>query len=86
MNRREQERELDLLHDVDAAYDGDDSEEFDGCIECWEEFRYDDTGGYNPPCKCGLHCGRCHELFEAREQGWDEDYPDDRDVNEDLDP
>lgn len=85
MNHREQEREPNLVHDVEAIPDYDDESEFDGCVECWEEFRYDDTGGYNPPCKCGLHCERCHELYEAREQGWDEEDYDDRPW-EDFDP
>ncbi len=31
------------------------------CIDCGEDFRYDDCGGYNPPCACGLHCRSCHE-------------------------
>jgi hypothetical protein len=29
------------------------------CAECWEDFREDDTGGYNPPCRCGLMCRDC---------------------------
>jgi hypothetical protein len=53
--------------------------ETDCCIECWEEFRYDDCGGYNPPCSCGLHCRRCHEIELEREaeRDDDEDYPPD---------
>ena len=29
------------------------------CGECLEEFRLDDAGGYNPPCKCGYACRGC---------------------------
>lgn len=29
------------------------------CLNCLEEFRLDDTGGYNPPCKCGARCRSC---------------------------
>jgi hypothetical protein len=47
--------------------------ETDCCIECWEEFRYDDCGGYNPPCSCGFHCGRCHEIELEREADRDDD-------------
>jgi hypothetical protein len=52
---------------VDDEIRDDDGDEFDGCVECWEEFRYDDTGGYNPPCRCGLHCERCHEIVSSRD-------------------
>lgn len=57
--------------------DGDDA---DCCSECWEPFRYDDTGGYNPPCSCGLHCGRCHDILAEREA---EDHRDEDDRDED---
>lgn len=29
------------------------------CIDCQDDFRYDDTGGYNPPCACRLKCAGC---------------------------
>jgi hypothetical protein len=29
------------------------------CGRCLEEFRYDDCGGYNPPCECGAQCRSC---------------------------
>lgn len=61
---------VDDEQDVDPD---DDGQPFDGCIECWEEFRYDDTGGYNPPCRCGLHCQRCHELVAERERELDDE-------------
>lgn len=48
----------------------------DCCGECFDEFHYDDVGGYNPPCLCG--CGRCRSCCEADRMSWeDEDYPDD---------
>ena len=31
------------------------------CFDCLEEFRYDDTGGYNPPCQCKFKCRSCCE-------------------------
>lgn len=61
---------------------------FDGCIECWEEFRYDDCGGYNPPCKCGFHCRRCHDLEQEREAEYaaSDEWRDDPDWPEDNPP
>lgn len=43
------------------------------CIECFDDFRYDDCGGYNPPCECGLHCRSCHEAEEREMAAWGED-------------
>ena len=44
----------------------DDEPEF--CGECLEEFRYDDCGGYNPPCPCGCgNCRSCHRDNDAQE-------------------
>ena len=34
------------------------------CIDCGDDFRYDDCGGYNPPCVCGAHCRSCHDATE----------------------
>lgn len=31
------------------------------CDHCGEDFRYDDTGGYNPPCACRMNCRSCCE-------------------------
>lgn len=31
------------------------------CDHCGDDFRYDDTGGYNPPCQCKLNCRSCCE-------------------------
>jgi hypothetical protein len=31
------------------------------CDHCGDDFRYDDTGGYNPPCQCRLNCRSCCE-------------------------
>lgn len=31
------------------------------CARCLEDFRYDDTGGYNPPARCQEHCRNCCE-------------------------
>jgi hypothetical protein len=43
------------------------------CIDCGEDFRYDDCGGYNPPCICGAHCRSCHEAEEREaEEGFDD--------------
>lgn len=57
--------------------DADDDLEF--CIECLEPLRYDDCGGYNPPCSCGLHCRSCHELAQHDDDHDDFDYRDDDD-------
>ncbi len=46
------------------------------CLTCLEDFRYDDIGGYNPPCSCGLHCRSCHEAIEGAgdvDDGYDAD-------------
>lgn len=48
------------------------------CIECGDTFRYDDCGGYNPPCECGYHCRSCHAAEEARRDP-DDDYERDED-------
>lgn len=49
------------------------------CLECGEEFHFDDTGGYNPPCYCktcgGAVCRSCHPWND----GPDDDEPDARD-------
>ncbi len=57
---------------------------FDGCIECWEEFRYDDTGGYNPPCFCGFHCRDCHDRIKSEEDDYER--PEDSYPPEDASP
>jgi len=60
--------------------DDDDGEYDDFCIDCGDEFHYDDVGGYNPPCSCGMHCRRCHELAEHGDDDYErdeDDYPDD---------
>lgn len=47
-------------------------EELDVCGECLELFRYDDVGGYNPPCACGHGlCRSCcqAERFQEEEYG-----------------
>jgi hypothetical protein len=62
----------------DAFEEDDDCE---CCIECGDEFHYDDTGGYNPPCVCGLHCRSCHEAEAMRDRD-DDDAPFD-DTDED---
>ncbi len=59
-----------------------DDEEYDGdgwCLECGDKFHLDDVGGYNPPCKCGMHCRHCHEVEENGDyyERDEEDYPDD---------
>lgn len=63
-----------------------DTGEDDGwCVECGDEFHYDDVGGYNPPCSCGAHCRSCHEAVEGNRDPDDdyerdeESYPDDED-------
>lgn len=57
-----------------------DDDEYDGdgwCVQCGDEFHLDDTGGYNPPCSCGLHCRSCHEAVERYNNndgfGYDDD-------------
>jgi hypothetical protein len=44
--------------DVDAP-EYEDDEDLEFCGECYEPFRYDDCGGYNPPCICGFACRNC---------------------------
>lgn len=44
------------------------------CIDCGESFRYDDCGGYNPPCKCGAHCRDCHDAEEREGKYLDDDW------------
>jgi hypothetical protein len=46
----------------------------DGCHECGDEFHYDDTGGYNPPCPCG--CGRCRWCCNAESERDEDDWQD----------
>lgn len=29
------------------------------CLLCGDDFRFDDIGGYNPPCRCGARCRDC---------------------------
>jgi hypothetical protein len=53
------------------------------CIDCGDDFRYDDCGGYNPPCVCGTHCRSCHEAEEREASGWDDD-DDERDFDDDV--
>jgi len=53
----------------------EDDDDFEFCIECGDEFRYDDIGGYNPPCVCGFHCRSCHEAEEMRHREDDDDGP-----------
>ncbi|HWT45740.1 MAG TPA: hypothetical protein VN085_07230 [Vicinamibacterales bacterium] len=51
------------------------------CIDCGDEFHFDDTGGwciYNPPCVCGMHCRHCHELAEREDDA--DDCPDDEEL------
>ena len=57
------------------------------CLECGDYFRDDDTGGYNPECRCGKEhcvslCRTCCDAIESRcadEDERDEDsYPVDR--------
>ena len=40
----------------------------DFCLDCMEDFRYDDTGGYNPPCACHAKCRGCCEADCEREE------------------
>jgi hypothetical protein len=63
----------------EAPEDGDDESEDDGfCLTCLESFRYDDCGGYNPPCECGFHCRSCHEREDDDDYERDyDDYPED---------
>ena len=37
------------------------------CLECGEEFHDDDTGGYNPECRCGAEwcVGICRSCCHA---------------------
>jgi hypothetical protein len=57
--------------DGDADLDDEDDEGGDWCITCGETFRYDDCGGYNPPCECGWHCRHCHERGTMRDDAYD---------------
>jgi len=50
----------------------------DFCDHCGDEFHFDDTGGYNPPCRCGLNCRSCCEHACVRDEPTDfDEYPDD---------
>jgi len=73
---------------VDDGVDDDEYDDF--CVDCGDEFHYDDIGGYNPPCSCGMHCRRCHEIAEGLyddEYERDEDgYPDNFDDLGENDP
>ena len=46
------------------------------CLDCGDIFRLDDTGGYNPPCRCGALCRSCceHGRCEDDPTRDDEDY------------
>ncbi len=61
-----------------AEYEGDGF-----CVECGDEFHLDDTGGYNPPCSCGMHCRSCHAAEFDRDD-LDDDYPEDDDAETDV--
>lgn len=39
--------------------DYSDEEDLGWCLDCGDTFRYDDCGGYNPPCRCGMNCRSC---------------------------
>lgn len=60
---------------------GDDeaSSDVDWCFSCSDEFRYDDCGGYNPPCQCGVNCRSCCnancELHDDEDADFSEDFP-----------
>lgn len=60
------------------------------CLTCGDEFHLDDLGGYNPPCKCGMHCRSCHEADEYEAKDWaddDDDFgPDARCQQEGVNP
>lgn len=44
------------------------------CVNCLEDFHDDDTGGYNPSCKCGARCrGCCEARCEEETDDW-QDY------------
>jgi len=60
----------------------DDFEDDDFCVECGDAFHYDDIGGYNPPCACGMHCRSCHEAIEGRRDPDNDDERDDDDYPE----
>jgi hypothetical protein len=63
-----------------ARYLDEEAERNGWCLDCGDTFRFDDCGGYNPPCKCGYHCRHCHEAAEGRLDPDDyDDYRDDED-------
>lgn len=55
----------------------EDCEDDGRCLDCGATFRFDDTGGYNPPCNCGANCwnccehGRCYEDNDEPDKGND---------------
>ena len=53
------------------------------CAECFEDFRYDDCGGYNPPCSCS-ECGGqlCRPCCEAANAFSDDDDDDEEDMDD----
>src|SRR5689334_9481007 len=71
--------------DLPEIIEGD----LDFCGDCGDSFRYDDCGGYNPPCECGFACRSCCEhgnpqfCAKQRERDFDDD---DRDDFDPVDP
>lgn len=50
------------------------------CLECGDEFHYDDTGGYSPPCpRCGYCLGCCRAGVQFSCHEWDDDEDDEGD-------
>jgi hypothetical protein len=48
------------------------------CLECGDYFREDDTGGYNPECRCGKEwcvslCRTCCDAIESRQDPEDDE-------------
>lgn len=73
------------MSDTEAKDNALTDDEFDDidddfCIDCGDVFHYDDIGGYNPPCSCGMHCRRCHELAQRGDDDFFDD--DERDDEE----
>lgn len=56
----------------EATDETPDDDDLDFCVDCGDTFRYDDCGGYNPPCVCGAHCRRCHELAQRDDEPCDD--------------
>lgn len=76
---------LDLIRRRDGIIEDAAPDELENgwCLDCGEDFRYDDTGGYNPPCSCGAHCRSCHDAEERENDEWMDAFADEAEESDD---